>query len=207
MFVNISGHDAALVVHQGRHMGGLAAGCTAAVDDQLTGLRIHHMGYEHGAFILHLAKPLLQRRQLIQRTMRGDPHAFGRPLALLHFGTSLLQSLHQFCTACFQRIGAHRKHGLAIIKVAELFRLFIAELLHPTLDEPIRMLASERQSFRGLALAFGELRLLRLPHRRTQDRIDKFHRTCMAVLLGQLHRRIAGRRGGHLVQIENLVEP
>ena len=108
MLIDIACHNAALIFHQSRHMGGLAARSTATVDNEFTRLRVNDMRNQHGTFVLHLTQAFLQGGKIIQGTMRRNQYAFRCPLAFLHFRASFFEGLHEFCSLGFQRIGAHR---------------------------------------------------------------------------------------------------
>ena len=57
-----------------------------------------------------------------------------------------------------------------------------------------------------MALAAREGRLLGLAHRRAQDGIDEARKPLHAHALGEVHGRVAGSGGRHLVEVEDLVE-
>ena len=173
VLVDIARHDATAILHELCEMRCFAARRRAAVDDEFSRLRCHHMSDEHRTLVLHLATPILQRCQSIEGTMLLHDEALRCPRRRNAFYARFPQGNCQFLRGIFQRVGAQAKRRFRVVEMAELFRRVKAQCPDPMLHQPLRMTAREREMLRRMAFARGEGRFLRLTHGRAQHRIDK----------------------------------
>ena len=161
---------------------------------------------EHRALVLYLTAPLLQWSERIECTMMTHEDALGGPLRWFYLSAGRRELSEERLAVRAQGVRAHGEDGLFIVKCAELLRRLEAESPDPVAHEPLGVLAAQREVLRRMALAAREGRLLGLTHRRAQDGIDETRKPLHAHALGELHGRVTGCGGRHLVEVEDLVE-
>ena len=138
--------------------------------------------------------------------MMTHENALGSPLRWLCLSTGRCELSEERFAVCAQGVRAHGEDGLFIVEGAELLRRLEAEGPDPVAHEPLGVLAAQCEVLRRMSLAARESRLLGLAHRRAQDGIDEARKPLHAHALGEVHGRVAGSGGRHLVEVEDLVE-
>ena len=135
--MDITGHDLAVILHQLRHMGGLAARRTAHVQHPLPRLRRCRPADVHRAFILHGKAAFLEKRQFMQIDWTVDAQSFGNMGAGCCRDALRFKFLGQRFQCHLEGIHPDPQRRWCIEILAQCFGFFEAICSVPSLDDPL----------------------------------------------------------------------